>query len=352
MDFVNQRHLLYMPHANPPPIPHTATHSSLTNFPLIEILLIGMVVSSLFLLLYYMLVLKCCLNWHHGHHARLFSRSWYGAEDPSAPYPTASDSEPRGLEEAVIKLIPVIHYKPEEEGYTEFGERASSECAVCLSEFQQDEKLRVLPNCSHVFHIDCIDVWLHNNAHCPLCRASVSLMTSRVHVVDQVQLLTPRPSPQDQSQNIDENLIDEGFVVIDLDSEHELELEHEQDLQGRQEELTCSISDSSQRRLLEEKIARKLQKVTSLRDECIDIRAKDEGFSVQLAMRRSFSMDSSVDRQFYGAVQQALQQQNGHVNEVNTIEACGGSGRVKRSFFSFGHGSRSRNAVLPVYLDP
>ncbi|RDY00565.1 RING-H2 finger protein ATL16, partial [Mucuna pruriens] len=295
---------------------------------------------------YYMLVVKCCLSWHHVGHTRPFSLSRHG-EDPSAAYSTAS--EPRGLEEAVITLIPVIHYKAEE-GDRDFGERSLSECAVCLSEFQQDEKLRVIPNCSHVFHIDCIDVWLQNNAHCPLCRRIVSL-TSQVHV-DQLNLLTPRPSPQFQSQSI-ENLIAadaEGFVVIDLDGEND----RDQNLQGRQEELATGpiVRVSSQRKLLEQEKARKLQKVTSLGDECIGVRAKVERLSVQ-AMRRSFSMDSSVDRQFYGAVQQALQQQqNGPVHEENTIEACGSSGRVKRSFFSFGHGSRSRSAVLPVYLDP
>ncbi|KAG4995727.1 hypothetical protein AAZX31_10G007500 [Glycine max] len=340
MDFVSQRHLLQLSHATPP--------SSSNNYSFLVILVIGIMFTSFFLIGYYMLVVKCCLNWSHVDHVRIFSLSRLH-EDPSAPYSTAS--EPRGLEEAVIKLIPVIQYKPEE-GNTEFGERSliSSECSVCLSEFEQDEKLRVIPNCSHVFHIDCIDVWLQNNAHCPLCRRTVSL-TSQVHRhVDQVNLLiTPRPSHQGQSQN-NENLTDEGgFVVIDLDGEHDRD-------QGRQEELptTCPIiSLSSGIKLLEEKKARKLQKVTSLGDECIGVRAKGERLSVQ-AMKRSFSMDSSVDRKFYGAVQEALhqQQQNGNVFEVSTIEASGESDRVKRSFFSFGHGSKSRSAVLPVYLDP
>ncbi|CAJ1967145.1 unnamed protein product [Sphenostylis stenocarpa] len=268
---------------------------------------------------------------------RLFSLSREG-EDPSVT------SGPRGLEEAVIRLIPVIHYKPEE-GDTDFGERSIDDCAVCLSEFQRDEKLRVIPNCGHVFHIDCIDVWLQNNTQCPLCRRMVSL-TSQVHV-DQLNLPTPRPSLQGQSQNIENHASDEGFVVIDLDGE----LDRDQNLQGGQELPTVSVS--SQRKLAEQKKAKKLDKVNSLGDECIDIRAKGERLSVQ-AMRRSFSMDSSMDRKFYGAIQLAFQQQqqNGHVHEMNRIEACGGSDRVKKSFFSFGHGSRPRSAlVVPVYLD-
>ena len=103
---------------------------------------------------------------------------------------------------------------------------------------------------------------------------------------------------------------------------------------------------------MQKKKTMKLQKVTSMGDECIDIRAKDDQFSVQ-PIRRSFSMDSSGDRQFYLAVQEALRHQNRQVNEVNSIEGCSGSGsRAKRSFFSFGHGSRSRSSVQPVSLDP
>ncbi|KAG4909873.1 RING-H2 finger protein ATL1 [Glycine max] len=349
MDFVSQRHLLHsMQQAHSPcttPL-SDVTNPSPYNYSFLVILVIGMMFTAFFLIGYYILVVKCCLNWPHVDHVRIFSLS-RSHEDPSAPYSTAS--EPRGLEEAVIKLIPVIQFKPEE------GERSFSECSVCLSEFQQDEKLRVIPNCSHVFHIDCIDVWLQNNAYCPLCRRTVSLTSQVHHHVDQVNLLlTPRLSPQGQSQN-NENLIgaaeDEGgFVVIDLDGEHD----RDQNLQERQELPTCRIiSLSSQMKLLEEKKARKLQKVTSLGDECIGVRSKDERLSVQ-AMRRSFSMDSSVDRKFYEAVQEALQQpqqQNGNVLEVSTIEACDGSGRVKRSFFSFGHGSRSRSAVLPETPD-
>eukprot|EP01018_Ginkgo_biloba_P020149 Gb_28973 [translate_table: standard] len=46
-------------------------------------------------------------------------------------------------------------------------------CAVCLSEFERQEKIRLLSNCSHIFHKDCLDKWvndLHQNS-CPLCRS-------------------------------------------------------------------------------------------------------------------------------------------------------------------------------------
>jgi hypothetical protein len=43
-----------------------------------------------------------------------------------------------------------------------------SSCAVCLSEFEDDDPLRRLP-CNHSFHKACIDKWLKRNKVCPLC---------------------------------------------------------------------------------------------------------------------------------------------------------------------------------------
>ncbi|XP_071728764.1 RING-H2 finger protein ATL38-like [Rutidosis leptorrhynchoides] len=47
------------------------------------------------------------------------------------------------------------------------------ECAVCLNEFQDHETLRLLPKCSHVFHLNCIDTWLVSHVTCPVCRADL-----------------------------------------------------------------------------------------------------------------------------------------------------------------------------------
>ncbi|KAK7311157.1 hypothetical protein RJT34_09107 [Clitoria ternatea] len=47
------------------------------------------------------------------------------------------------------------------------------ECSVCLSEFEEGEKVRNL-KCKHTFHRDCLDKWLQQCwATCPLCRKQV-----------------------------------------------------------------------------------------------------------------------------------------------------------------------------------
>eukprot|EP01063_Lacrimia_lanifica_P018396 TRINITY_DN25317_c0_g1_i1.p1 TRINITY_DN25317_c0_g1~~TRINITY_DN25317_c0_g1_i1.p1 ORF type:complete len:317 (+),score=28.05 TRINITY_DN25317_c0_g1_i1:82-1032(+) len=48
-------------------------------------------------------------------------------------------------------------------------------CAVCLMEFEDGEELRALP-CLHLFHSDCVDKWLKENAACPTCRADLADM--------------------------------------------------------------------------------------------------------------------------------------------------------------------------------
>lgn len=71
-----------------------------------------------------------------------------------------------GLDDGSIGLIAAFKYK-NGDGLVE-----GTECAVCLNEFKEGESLRLLPNCSHAFHIPCIDAWLKSNAICPICRAN------------------------------------------------------------------------------------------------------------------------------------------------------------------------------------
>ncbi|XAR54223.1 hypothetical protein NMG60_11029261 [Bertholletia excelsa] len=54
------------------------------------------------------------------------------------------------------------------------------DCAVCLSRFEPNDRLRLLPLCCHAFHSQCIDAWLCANRTCPLCRSDVSPTESAV----------------------------------------------------------------------------------------------------------------------------------------------------------------------------
>ncbi|XP_021718972.1 RING-H2 finger protein ATL47-like [Chenopodium quinoa] len=72
-----------------------------------------------------------------------------------------------GLDQPLIDALPVFFYKDI------VGSKEPFDCAVCLCEFCDQDKLRLLPLCSHAFHISCIDTWLLSNSTCPLCRGSL-----------------------------------------------------------------------------------------------------------------------------------------------------------------------------------
>ncbi|KAJ4916411.1 E3 ubiquitin-protein ligase ATL15 [Raphanus sativus] len=77
---------------------------------------------------------------------------------------------PRGLDASVIETFPTFRYSTVKT--LRIGKEAL-ECPVCLNEFEDDETLRLLPQCCHVFHPGCIDAWLSSHATCPLCRANL-----------------------------------------------------------------------------------------------------------------------------------------------------------------------------------
>ncbi|KAG8477639.1 hypothetical protein CXB51_031017 [Gossypium anomalum] len=84
------------------------------------------------------------------------------------PPPSAATAS-EGLDLSVIKTIPTLIYSD----IAKASDFTPLTCAVCLSEFENDEKARVLPNCNHAFHVDCIDMWFYTHSNCPLCRAPV-----------------------------------------------------------------------------------------------------------------------------------------------------------------------------------
>lgn len=46
------------------------------------------------------------------------------------------------------------------------------ECSICLDKYKKRDKIVDL-ECNHVFHKDCIKLWLTNNNSCPQCRENI-----------------------------------------------------------------------------------------------------------------------------------------------------------------------------------
>ncbi|KAI3805486.1 hypothetical protein L1987_27909 [Smallanthus sonchifolius] len=72
-----------------------------------------------------------------------------------------------GVDQSFIDTLPVFTYK------SIIGVKDPFDCAVCLCEFEGEDKLRLLPKCGHAFHMECIDIWLLSHSTCPLCRGSL-----------------------------------------------------------------------------------------------------------------------------------------------------------------------------------
>lgn len=72
----------------------------------------------------------------------------------------------RGLPQSILKSLPVFVHsdKPDPDPIY---------CAVCLSEFEDNEIGRIIPKCNHRFHVGCIDMWFYSHVTCPLCRSEV-----------------------------------------------------------------------------------------------------------------------------------------------------------------------------------
>ena len=48
-----------------------------------------------------------------------------------------------------------------------------SDCAFCLDQFITDSTVKQLP-CQHIFHPNCLSLWLREQNSCPLCRTTVT----------------------------------------------------------------------------------------------------------------------------------------------------------------------------------
>ncbi|KAK1412723.1 hypothetical protein QVD17_34195 [Tagetes erecta] len=62
-----------------------------------------------------------------------------------------------------LSEIPVVVYRSE-------TKIPATDCPICLGDFCEGEKMRILPKCKHLFHVKCIDKWLVLHSSCPICR--------------------------------------------------------------------------------------------------------------------------------------------------------------------------------------
>ncbi|KAA8538128.1 hypothetical protein F0562_027736 [Nyssa sinensis] len=182
----------------PPPPPPTGQSQHIPPYVIIVVSLLA----SLFLLVsYYVVIVKYCSPWNR------FRAQQTNSDGPDEEFVDENQGPPLdhpiwyiatvGLQPSTINSITVFRYKKSDrliEG---------TECSVCLSEFQEDETLRLLPKCNHAFHIPCIDTWLRSHTNCPLCRASIVFNTLTTLASTGQNFHNPSPNEETQMENSD-----------------------------------------------------------------------------------------------------------------------------------------------------
>jgi Ring finger domain len=86
--------------------------------------------------------------------------AWFNRSDPPPPPP---------LKRKNLDSLPIVSIRP---GLKQL----SDECPICLAAFAHGDKVRVLPQCSHVFHASCVDTWLVSRSSCPTCRCVIMVV--------------------------------------------------------------------------------------------------------------------------------------------------------------------------------
>ncbi|KAK9665263.1 hypothetical protein RND81_14G101200 [Saponaria officinalis] len=136
-------------------------------FPTLMGALMGIVLGTPIILVCY---IQCCLRRNEqAASTTTVSRNVTTESMTSTVVPVAG-----GLDQVNIDSYPVVVLG-------ESGSLLNSDdntCSICLSDYQPLETLKLLPQCLHRFHKDCIHQWLRSKGVCPICRTFPPLTSS------------------------------------------------------------------------------------------------------------------------------------------------------------------------------
>ena len=335
--------------------PTTSSPFPGTSFVILSVSIVGILATSLLLLAYYLFLTRCGLLffWRPGGTHDFDDDDVVVAGHRHVVVTVHDPVPPRrsGLEEAAIRRIPTFRYRhgarhhlvltsseANNNNKDKQAAAAAAECAVCLADFRDGERLRVLPPCLHAFHIDCIDAWLQSAATCPLCRAAVSDPAALHYHHHHHHLHVPLPLQVPRAATDDDIAIDVISATISppaaADEPAAAAHSHETAAHRNSSCRSCSMGGGG---------------------------GGGGGDGCFLPVRRSLSMDSSTDKRFYLALQGVLRQsslavaedEEGKAESSNAAAAAAdtdppSSRRLRRSFFSFSQSRGSRSAVLPL----
>lgn len=125
-----------------------------------------------------------------------FKRSTIEVSTTRAVRSTSTRVRRKGLDPAILETFHTLLYSDVKEH--KVG-KDTLECAVCLSELEDTEMLRLLmPKCNHVFHRECIDRWLELHTTCPVCRTNLAVEDDHLSFPSTVDAREDNLQPQQE----------------------------------------------------------------------------------------------------------------------------------------------------------
>ncbi|KAG6680467.1 hypothetical protein I3842_13G044600 [Carya illinoinensis] len=125
----------------------------------------GVIFSVVAFLLISVIAFACNRMRYAGHH------DWPPSRRSSSVLRTVTEPSSirieQGLDESTLSSYPKLLYSQAKKGYSAGSARC---CSICLVDYKDADMLRLLPDCSHLFHLNCIDPWMRLRSTCPMCR--------------------------------------------------------------------------------------------------------------------------------------------------------------------------------------
>ncbi|KAJ7974820.1 RING-H2 finger protein [Quillaja saponaria] len=98
-----------------------------------------------------------------------------------------------GIDESTLSKYPLLLFS-HAKVLKKVADSTTCCCSICLTEYKDTDLLRLLPDCDHLFHQNCIDQWLRLHPLCPVCRNSLQPTPVSSPVAQFVPLAMAAPS--------------------------------------------------------------------------------------------------------------------------------------------------------------
>lgn len=130
--------------------------------PKLIILLVAIACAGFIIALYHCIRVGWCAQYQQRHPPQL---------QRNRGFPFRRDEQQNSVENSFAELMPVHKFM---KASLDLEGGNDHTCSICLSEFEEGDELRTLPECAHSFHVSCIDMWLYSHTSCPLCRTNAT----------------------------------------------------------------------------------------------------------------------------------------------------------------------------------